>query len=276
MMKIKGKFSPHNVDVSQLRIFISYKTEEWDFASKIYLGLKKIGFQVFIDRYDLKIDQHLTKNDLQSKLAEAVSGSDFICFITSDHSIKSEWISYEFKEAALILGRVIFVCNGYNSVSHPGDAFISKFSLNEFPCAITIKHTTLMFSDPTEQNINSLAVEMINDPDEYWVDGVFFTGSRNYHLDLKREIKRKKLARKMVLNDPKFKGWRVNDVIPFDWDEAGCEPGEVDKARMWIIFDCGRKHLSRGITEKKVEAKFVSYKIDEITQINAFVVVPVK
>lgn len=57
MINIKGKFSPNNVDVSQLRVFISYKTEEWNFASKIYHGLKKIGFQVFIDRYDLKIDQ---------------------------------------------------------------------------------------------------------------------------------------------------------------------------------------------------------------------------
>lgn len=275
-MKIKGKFSHHNVDVSQLKIFISYKTEEWDFASKIYHGLKNIGFQVFIDRYALKIDQYLTKNDLQSKLAEAISGSDFICFITSDHSIKSEWISYEFRKAALILGRVTFVCNGYNNFTHPGDTFMSKFSPNDFPCAITIKHTTLMFSDPTEQHIHNLIVEMINDPDEYWADGVFFSGPQNYHLDLKKEITRKKLARKMVLNDPQFKGWRVNDVIPFDWDEAGCEPGEVDKARMWIIFDCGRKHLSRGIAEKQVEARFVSYKTEEHAEINAFVVIPVK
>jgi len=275
MIKTKGKISHNDIDVSQLKVFISYKTEEWDFASKIYYGLKKNGFQVFIDRYDLNTrNQQLSKNELRSILTEAISSSDFICFVTSNDSIKSEWISYEFREAAIILGRVFFICNGYKSVVHPGDKFMSKFSFFDFPCLITIKHTTLMFSNPTEKNINTLSVELINDPDEYWSDGVFFLGSRNYHLSLKQEITRKKFARKMVLNDPQFKGLCVNDVIPFDWEEAGCEVGEVDKARMWVVFDCGRKHLSRGLSEKEVEAKFVSYKTEEKENINAFVVVP--
>ncbi len=275
MMKIKGKLSPDNVNVSQLKVFISYKTEEWEFASKIYYGLKKKGFQVFIDRYGLKIDQHASKKDLQSKLAEAVNDSHFICFITSDNSIKSDWINFEFKQAAATLGRVTFVCNAYNEFTHPGDIFASKASLNEFLCSIGIKHTTLTFSNPTEENINSLVVEMINDPDEYWADGVFFTGLLYDKFDLKREITRKKAARKTALYDPQFIGRHINDVIPFDWGEVGCEPGEVNKALMWIIFDCGRKHLSKGIADKIVEAKYVSYQTEEGSQVDAFVILPI-
>jgi hypothetical protein len=275
MLTIKGKYSPDNVNVSKLKVFISYKTEEWAFASQIYEILKSMGFKVFIAKLETGLRKLIPKNHLQSMLSKEVNESDYICIITSDKSIKSEWIQFEFKEAAEVIGRIVFVCNNYQGISHPGDIFMSNISPGEFSSLITIKHTTLMFSDVTKENVKTLAIEMMNDPDEFWANGIFFSGLQLDICDLKKESMRKKYARKMVLNDPQFIGIRILDVIPFDWEEAECNQGEVEKARMWIVFDFGRKNLAKGISDGNVEARYVSYTKKGNSKINAFVVIPI-
>lgn len=271
MIKVKGKYSPDSVDVSKLKVFISYKSEDGEFASGIYNNLKDLGFRVFIDKISLGRHHLIPKKILEMKLLKEVNESDYFCIVVSNKSLKSEWVQFEFMKAIEIIGRVVFICYDYTGAVHPGDAFMAYVKGCGFLSRIVVRHTTLFFNDANLKNVKLLAGELMNDPDEYWADGRLFSGVSHNMFDLKQMSIRKKLARKMVLTDSQFNESKIIDVIPFDWEEAGCDEGDIDRARMWTVFNCGRKNYAKGISDGAMDIEYVNYKIKRNLEVNAFV-----
>lgn len=249
MVRIRANLSPKTHDVSETKVFISYKSEDWDYARSIREGLVGIGFQAII----VPPAPPYLADDLEGsrrKLYDLIDDSDYLCLISTHDSLKSDWVSFEFKEAAALMGRVVFVCkdtpiSGYEAVNSLGSGDLWR--------QLFIKHTTLSIPEITEHAIEALGIELINDPHEGWYDGRGTILKRMPNRGLRQQSRMKQCVRKCVLIDHKYRNELVLDVIPFTWSELDCAPGDIEAALKNLILSSGRLHLEEEFLKDEVD-----------------------
>lgn len=240
-----------DIEPRQFRVFISYKTEDYIYAEKIALGLRKLGFSILFLTPD-EMAPRVADDELKKRLTLQVFHVDAICLIVTHKSLKSTWVQYEFVQAVERIGRVVFVSDEFKEIS--ADEFFHSVDRSYWSKAVSFKHTTLQI-DGTDSSIESLAVNLINDPEVGWIDGresiepFYPPRGRAYKL----ASIRRRLARTHIMEGDDYKGRRICDVIPFVWDEIRCEPGNIEGAIKWMIFRCGRRNLAEALLHDKLE-----------------------
>ena len=71
-------------------VFISYASEDWDFANKLHDRLEESGIDAWIDKYDIK------QSKWDTALEDAIQTSQALVFLASPHSIdKNSWAREE-------------------------------------------------------------------------------------------------------------------------------------------------------------------------------------
>ncbi len=277
-MRVKGKYTPEMVDLSDFKVFISYKTEDWEFASAVAKRLGGLGFQILVVPPPPPAQTRMSDAELEAKLSPLVRDADCICLVASALALRSNWVRFEFKEAVESIGRIVFVCN--ESVLPAGDMLMADLEPGELSQNILVRHTTLYFHELTEQDVSQLAAQLLNDPDEGWLDGRAMATPASISRDLKRTSLMKKRARSQVLQDGRYAGTMILDVIAFTWQDAGCEPGDIVGARHWAILGCGRTQLEIALINGECDMDFESYVVTgveigsskETESLNVFVV----
>ena len=258
-MNIQVNISPELYDVSGVHVFISYKTEDWSYAKQISEGLNRVGLQTLIvppSQIDTKVD----KKELETKLFGFIEKADFMCVIVSEKSLSSEWVKFEFKEAAQLFGRITFVskdaniASGYYAFKHLNDGTGTH--------RLRIKHTVHYIPEITDSSIRVLANEILNDPEEGWYDG---RGSPNHRLPkrgFRNECRLKKVARKCVLMDPKYIDKEIVDVIPFTQSQLRNQAGNPSDVLKELILDGGRLPLEKAFLNGQVDIFHTWYYVD--------------
>jgi hypothetical protein len=258
-MRIRINLSPKTHDISGTKVFISYKTKDWDYAKSISKGLSTLGFQTAIVPPGPP-DPNCDVERIRRKLFDLLQDSDFLCLITTYDSLKSDWVMFEFKEAAALVGRVLFACpdspiSGYESVDHLGCGDLWR--------TLFVKHTTVSIPEVTDAAVQNLAVELINDPDEGWYNGRGSVSKRMPKRGLRQQSRMRQYARKCVLVDHKYQNEVVRDVIPFTWGELDCVKGDRLAALKALILDGGRLNLENAFARNEVDIFHAWYYADE-------------
>lgn len=75
------------------KVFISYASEDKEFARKIVADLKKEGIDTWFDEYELHAG-----DSIHNKLEEGINSSQWYLQILSPNSIKSEWTTKELEK----------------------------------------------------------------------------------------------------------------------------------------------------------------------------------
>lgn len=264
-MRIRVNLSPNKVDVSNTKIFISYKTEEWEYAKKLSEELRNLGFGVIIVPPQPSNSPEKKNEDIKTYLSERIDDADYVCIIVSEMSLMSAWVQYEFKEVASLIGRVVFVnkddtkvFSGYEGVDYLQKGFIWR--------NLYVKHSTLILPEITKQGVNELAIQLLNDPDEGWYDGRVSVGRRCPAKGLRYQNRMKKYARKCVLVDHKYANKRIIDVIPFTWSQIECDKGNIEAALKSIILDRGLLNLERSFLNGEVDIFYTWYLVAEVEE----------
>lgn len=87
------------IDKHNVKIFISYAREDWDFAIKIYNNLKSEGFSPWIDREELLPGQNWRK-----VIEKAIQESSYVLAVCSSNSVsKRGFVQKELKIAIDLL-----------------------------------------------------------------------------------------------------------------------------------------------------------------------------
>lgn len=163
-MRIKLRGLPSRQELSELIVFISYTTADWTVAKRVADALEALGLGVNIvppnptgPRSDSMI--------IERMLSEAVQGADCFCIVTSNDTLESAWVAFEFKEAAGILGRIVFLlCPGVVLARHPAEPFVVKVA----GLSVVVRHTIIELAGFDEDLIRELAIELLHDPHEGW------------------------------------------------------------------------------------------------------------
>ena len=81
---------------SQPSVFVSYSSEDAPFAQSLAKALSDRNVGVWLDRWELRIGDSLTK-----RIGQALHKNDFIVVVLSPASVQSEWVRQELAEAML-------------------------------------------------------------------------------------------------------------------------------------------------------------------------------
>jgi hypothetical protein len=90
---------PTRQDISrkgQPSVFLSYSSEDAPFAQSLAKALADRNVGVWLDRWELRIGDSLTK-----RIGQALHKNDFIVVVLSPASVRSEWVRHELAEAML-------------------------------------------------------------------------------------------------------------------------------------------------------------------------------
>lgn len=81
---------------AQPSVFVSYSSEDASFAESLATALDHRNVGVWLDRWEIRIGDSLTK-----KIGQALHKNDFIVVVLSPASVRSEWVRQELAEAML-------------------------------------------------------------------------------------------------------------------------------------------------------------------------------
>ena len=74
------------------KIFISYSSENKDFARKLALDFTKLGHEPWLDEWEIKVGESIL-----SKIEYGISEADYVVVVLSTNSVKSGWVEREWK-----------------------------------------------------------------------------------------------------------------------------------------------------------------------------------
>jgi hypothetical protein len=247
-MRIRIPFAPWPTARAALNVLISHRSTEFERAKAFSRRLSSLGFTVRLlepDSLSPRSDEELAR-----LLADVVLDTDVCCVMVSAASASSDWVRFEYQEAAAVFGRVIFL------VERPPDGdldFGRRSSFARPSCAtLQVKHSILSETAPDD----ALLVELCNDPDEGWFDG-----SESYGPDprrvLKAESEIRKFVRSSLMCDQRYAGRTIVDVLPFSWSQSPTR--DRDEIFRWLLNARGRGDLLRSLGEGVVEGFLASY-----------------
>lgn len=252
------KHAPSAVDISQLKVFISYKTQQWEFASWLGDELSSLGFDVLIVPPLPATAKLKTQTEIKRELQKLVKAADCLCLVASQASLDSEWVQFEYKEAVESIGRLTFVCD--NTLMPAGNWMVEK-NPGGLSSRIYVKSNTLHFPSQVTFHVHALAVELINDPEE----GIWENPKPVNPEFSKREFKRdsllRKFARECALHDSRFTQRFIFDVFPFSWNELMCTRGNLKAGLEELLMTQGRHKAAMRISDRIVKAEHVAYSV---------------
>jgi hypothetical protein len=105
-------------------VFISYAHQDHDFAKSIVKALQTIGAHPLIDRHELKVG-----DNIRAVLNDMLDKSDFILFVVSPNSAKSDWGKNEIEQAMKKGKRILPVVLDRSSIpSQLSDLYYADFT----------------------------------------------------------------------------------------------------------------------------------------------------
>jgi hypothetical protein len=256
-MRVRIPIAPQQVDISDFRVFISYKFDDAEWADSIHRNLSRWGFRVDLVPPTGLPARSFDAGGLEERLTDLVNEADAVCILVSSKSVRSDWVRYECKIAAQRIGRVILLIRS-NECAEPG-LLVDQIALrsSDFPNLRRLKHTTVA----NDGDCRELAHQIVNDPDENWFDGneshIPSTAERN----LKRESRMRRQARIWVGSDSRYRDEDVREVLPFFWDEIRVPVGETTDAFRWHVTARGRLDLDAQVRRNEVDVFGSSYPV---------------
>jgi len=259
-MRVRIPIAPQQVDLSDFRVFLSYKFEDAEWAHAIDRNLSRWGFRVDLVPPTGLPPRSFDAGALEERLTDLVNEADAVCILVSSRSVRSDWVRHECRIAAQRIGRVILVIRS-NEFADPG-VLVDQIALrsSDFPNLRRLKHTSVAGEDDCRE----LALQIVNDPDENWFDG---TGSDDddgpwlRERNLKRESRMRRQARIWVGSDSRYRDEDVREVLPFFWDEIGVPFGETTGAFRWYVTARGRLDLEAQLLRNEIDVFASSYPV---------------
>ena len=241
-MKIRLPFVPSRAARAALSVLISHRSTEYDRAKAFSSRLSRLGFTVRLLEPGTLHPQ--SAEELARLLSDVVLESDICCTMVSTDAAASEWVRFEYQEAAATFGRVIFL------FERPPEGYIGFEQRSSFArpsCAtLHVKHSSVWDIVPDDD----LLVEFCNDPNEGW-----FGGSEGYVPDtsrsLKLESKIRKFVRSCLMCDPRYASKTIVDVLPFSWNQSPTR--DRNEVFRWLLDSRGRGDLLRALGEGSVD-----------------------
>ncbi len=80
-------------DIAGTKIFISHSSLDNKFAIALSIGLAELGFNVFVDKLEIKIG-----DSISGKISEGIDSCEFMIVILSKNSVKSNWVKAEWSD----------------------------------------------------------------------------------------------------------------------------------------------------------------------------------
>lgn len=257
MIRVRIPVTPTRAELFELEVFISYKSCEWRRAQLLCSELKKAGLKVRILQPN-QLPSGMSAQQIRAELGRITKQSDGLCVLASPLSVESDWVRFEFKEAAQLLGRVLFVFDGELGI--PGAFRLPQTEPTDLAPGLFVKHTTICMKQ-SQDWVPELTVQLCNDPDEGWFDGSNAGGTFRQRRNLKRESARRKWARLCVLNDHKYRNRMVLDVLPFSWEEVGADT--VEDVFSWFIKAQGRLGLREALASGEVNGYYTWFDVPD-------------
>lgn len=84
------------------KIFISYAHEDNEFVQKLYGELQGLPFNILWDQKELQVG-----DDIKKKIDDLLNSCDYLLFVASKHSSKSEWAPIEIQKALELKKKVL-------------------------------------------------------------------------------------------------------------------------------------------------------------------------
>lgn len=259
-MRTRLPYVPLPTARADLNVLISHRSTEFARAKSFSIRLSRLGFTVRLLEPGVLSSQ--SSEELARLLGGVVLDTDVCCTMVSTDAAASDWVRFEYQEAAAIFGRVIFLFEG-----SPGGGFdFERRSCFARPscAALHVKHSTLSETAPDDL----LLVELCNDPDEGWFDG-----SESYRPDtgrsLKAESEIRKFVRSCLMCDPRYTGRTIVDVLPFSWSHSPTQ--DRDEIFRWLLDSRGRGDLRRALGEGVVDGFLAPYLATSVPSVIASV-----
>lgn len=263
-MRIQANISPASHSVDGLIVFIAYKTEQWEFVKQLRHRLQVIGFEVTVFEPADTVPG-ASNDEIRDMLAKSLRRADYLCLINSRDALSSDWVAFEFVQAAEILGRVLLINSDDNTTAgqHTADTFLNRS--REFGRrGLHVKHTTVPANPLSDENFNILIKEMMNSPDERWYEeaGVKDKYNQLSHLTLKEQSDIKKLVRSKVLADYRFIDHVVLQIAPYIADDVTMlDEDEMEQKFIRISQSDGRLSLEKQYERREVFVLHADYDV---------------
>jgi len=84
------------------KIFISYSHKDMEFVEKLYRALRGLPFDILWDEQEIQVG-----DDIKKKTDEMLENSDYLLFVTSENSTKSDWASIEIEKALKMKKKIL-------------------------------------------------------------------------------------------------------------------------------------------------------------------------
>jgi hypothetical protein len=249
-IRLKLKLSTEQVNVANVRVFISYSSQDLDVATHIEYGLSNVGFKTYLLKSTDGLPQG--ESDVSEYLSKVVEDADYVCVVVSDNSGSSDWVRYEVKQALQLIGRVVLgLTSPECAKAIPAIVGNLEPDASSYPPLRHLKYSTVLLS-PREKSFRFLAETLINDPDE----GVFLEDVKVAEFarrDLRREGRMRRYARMYAGVYPKYQQKYIIEVLPFFWEEIGVELGDSKGALDWFVANRGRADLIDKLVNDQVD-----------------------
>lgn len=239
--------------ISGLRVFLAHASQDLAWADRIHDLLRGIGFEVSYLRAgtDGAPGQVLTEAEISRRLEEAIEEADYLCMLFTENSKERDWVRFEFRLAARLMGRVLLL---HDSTVHGIDDFrVPRF---ERAALLTVKHQVLAFDETEPDMAQWIGRFLLNDPDEGVTDGrarPLAIRERN----LKKENYLRRWIRVRLDEIPEYRERHVVDILPFLWSEIGVREGDVRGAFQYFVAKHGRLNLEVQASLRKIEVSLV-------------------
>ena len=153
---------PERDHIKNLTVFLAHTTADKDWADTICRDLRDLGFRVIYLPADETVNsQHMkTEEEIQILLSNSIDKADYLCMLFSKNSAAREWVRFEYKLAARLIGRVVMVKD--SSVETIDDFQIPRF---ERQALLTVKYQIVEYSEKDKDFALKLGRVIINDPD---------------------------------------------------------------------------------------------------------------
>lgn len=239
--------------IAGLRVFLAHATKDREWADRIHDLLQGIGFKVSYLRIGLDSvpSQTLSEAEISRRLEDAIDEADYLCMLFTENSKDRDWVRFEFRIAARLIGRVLLLHD--STVCGIEDFRVPQF---ERAALLTVKHQVLTFDETKPDMAQWIARFLINDPDEGVTDG------RARPLTIReRNLKKENFLRRWIrvrLDEiPKYRERHVVDILPFLWSEVGVREGNVRGVFQYFVAKHGRLNLEVQAALRKIEVSLV-------------------
>lgn len=257
-MRIRLPFVPSPTARVALNVLISHRSTEFDRAKAFAGRLSGLGFTVRLLAPGVLSPQ--SDKELAHLLRDVVLDTDVCCMMVSADAAASDWVRFEYQEAAAIFGRVVFLFERLPD-GHVDFAQRSNFGRPAL-AELHVKHSAISETVPDDV----LLVELCCDSDEGWFDG-----GESYEPDtgrrLKVESKIRKFVRSCIMCDPRYAGRTIADVLPFSWSQSPTR--DRDEVFRWLLDSRGRGDLGRALGEGRVDGFLAAYLAAAVPSVTA-------